>query len=611
MTFKLRPFQQEGHDFLVMPNPGSAKNHKYLAWHPGTGKSCIISKALATSRVNTLLLICPVRIKRTWAKHLVNWEVCEDRDIHIVWNTNEIIPRKPIIIISYELLLSPAIQKQLRNRIYDAIVVDEAHRAKTLTSQRSNILFGRDALIGYGRLKWLASGTPMPNGTANELYPAISNLYPECIDRIDYETFLLRYCGAYVTYNGYGSEINLGTDSNIELLKNQFKGFISFKTIEEVAPDLPPLIEKHVYLDVGQIGGDIHDTPISTLARLIGEAKVHQAQQYISDWIHEHNGERLLVFAYHREVIKEIARLMCHCCERCENVAYLFGGQSDKVKQDLIKKFCRSQEWLTTLILQVNAAGEAIDGLQHHANHIIRVEPDWSPGVGNQAFGRLYRIGQTKPVYCTTLVAENTLDETKIFKYDKKQGIIDRYFDNNDQLTTNNGDEKRMSLTETQFDRLLSLGERLVDIIEYSMGGTKEEETKTTKRGGRGGKKTETAAQTQTAETPIAPSAPPAEPGANATVNTSGVENFQDVINVAKATKERIVGQIKALEPTLADDAVEAKAIAFVNEKVIKANGFENLGAAETANDKWLNLTNALSQIQYVGTTTEPNKLPF
>ena len=175
----LLPYQFEGRDFLVAPNSGNpAKNHKYLAWHPGTGKSCIVSAALVDCGVHTLLLVCPVRIKRTWAKHLVNWGVVGSADdIYIVETMNDKIPAKRVIIVSFELLLSQVVRKQLEQRLYDAVVVDEAHKARTITSQRSNILFGKNALVGNGRLKWLLSGTPFPNGTAAEAYTALSLIH--------------------------------------------------------------------------------------------------------------------------------------------------------------------------------------------------------------------------------------------------------------------------------------------------------------------------------------------------------------------------------------------------------------------------------------------------
>lgn len=602
----LLPYQIEGRNFLIAPNPGSTKNHKYLAWEPGTGKSCIISAALVDCGVETLLLVCPVRIKRTWLKHLINWGVVDSsEDVQILWQTTDVVKAKRVIITSYELLLSPFIQEQLKRRTYDAIVIDEAHRAKTLTSKRSNILFGKDSLVGYARLKWLASGTPMPNGTAAELYPAIATLYPECIGRIDYETFLLRYCGAYTTFNGYGNELHMGTDNSIDVLREQFKGFISFKTIEEVAIDLPPLIEKEVYLNIGQIGADIHDTPISTLARLIGEAKVSQAIEYIDDWLSEHPKEKLIVFAYHRAVL-EALYLRYAPSGYPDNGFYaglIFGGLTDTVKEMQLNLF-KTVDDCRMVLLQINAAGEAIDGLQHAANHIINVEPDWSPGVGNQAYGRLYRIGQTKPTYVTTLVAEGTLDETKIYKYDRKQGIIDQYFDQ----TTQQEEIKTMSSeqgmpTTDQWERIIDIAERIVDIIEWNANGEPKDEAKPKGKGGR--KPKNEAAQTQTVIPPTAPSAPDAGNGANAQpqpIETQLPTQFQQVVDVAKVTKARITEQIQKAHNLDANEA-ETRAIALLSNEVIKPLGYSALNSPEAENatpQAWLVLMQSLAAKQYV-----------
>jgi len=596
----LLPYQFEGRDFLVAPNSGNpAKNHKYLAWHPGTGKSCIVSAALVDCGVHTLLLVCPVRIKRTWAKHLVNWGVVGSADdIYIVETMNDKIPAKRVIIVSFELLLSQVVRKQLEQRLYDAVVVDEAHKARTITSQRSNILFGKNALVGNGRLKWLLSGTPFPNGTAAEAYTAIASLYPECIGRVDYETFLLRYCGAFTTFNGYGTELHLGTDNNIDVLKEQFKDFFSFKTLEEVAKDLPPIIEKQIYINIGQLGANEHDTPLPTLARLIGEAKAPQVREYIWDWLAQNDG-RLLTFAYHRSVIQELTA--------ADYSLPIYGGMSANTR-DMFIHLWKTDQRYRNLVLQINAAGEAIDGLQHYANHILIAEPDWTPGVGNQAIGRLYRIGQTKPVYVTTIVADNTLDETKIYKYNKKQGIIDRYFENENVDTYNNTRDNMTSaftLTEQQVDRVIDLFERLVDLVENNGGEEKPKQTR--QRKAKNGD-----AQTLPVQTPPAPSAPDAAVGAVAVIQPMPTDlptSFTQVIEAAKAAKARITAQYKAAHGT--DDATaEAKAIEILSASVIKKNGFNALPEAETADpQKWLLLMQGLASKQYVPTQANNNQL--
>lgn len=45
------------------------------------------------------------------------------------------------------------------------------------------------------------------------------------------------------------------------------------------------------------------------------------------------------------------------------------------------------------------------------ANHCFLMEPSWNPGTEEQALNRIYRIGQTKPVTFTKLIAEGTIEQ--------------------------------------------------------------------------------------------------------------------------------------------------------------------------------------------------------
>ena len=63
------------------------------------------------------------------------------------------------------------------------------------------------------------------------------------------------------------------------------------------------------------------------------------------------------------------------------------------------------------LLAQVNSLSHGVDGLQHVCSDILFYHPMWSRDATEQAIGRVWRTGQTKPVNVTTLVCENTLDD--------------------------------------------------------------------------------------------------------------------------------------------------------------------------------------------------------
>ncbi|HCQ00443.1 MAG TPA: hypothetical protein DIT99_06985, partial [Candidatus Latescibacteria bacterium] len=60
---------------------------------------------------------------------------------------------------------------------------------------------------------------------------------------------------------------------------------------------------------------------------------------------------------------------------------------------------------------QVQSMSHGIDGLQHEFADVLFVQPAWSRDIAEQAVGRVWRQGQTKPVTVTTLVCRDTLDD--------------------------------------------------------------------------------------------------------------------------------------------------------------------------------------------------------
>ena len=56
---------------------------------------------------------------------------------------------------------------------------------------------------------------------------------------------------------------------------------------------------------------------------------------------------------------------------------------------------------------------------------MLFVEQFWNPGVMAQAIGRCWRLGQTRPVLATVMVAAGTLDEHKAMVLSRKGKVLD------------------------------------------------------------------------------------------------------------------------------------------------------------------------------------------
>nr|QYA18753.1 RuvB-like chromatin remodeling ATPase [Clandestinovirus] len=90
------------------------------------------------------------------------------------------------------------------------------------------------------------------------------------------------------------------------------------------------------------------------------------------------------------------------------------GQSSDKRRLEAIERFRRDPQ-VKVLIISYQVGGTGITLTE--AEYVILAEPWWCPAVMEQAEDRVYRLGQTKPVFCYTLAMEKSIEERMLTVY--------------------------------------------------------------------------------------------------------------------------------------------------------------------------------------------------
>jgi SNF2 family DNA or RNA helicase len=67
------------------------------------------------------------------------------------------------------------------------------------------------------------------------------------------------------------------------------------------------------------------------------------------------------------------------------------------------------------------------------ADHIFLLDPWWNPAVEDQAADRAHRIGQSRPVLVTRLIAQDTVEERILALQQHKRLLADAVLDGADQ----------------------------------------------------------------------------------------------------------------------------------------------------------------------------------
>ena len=476
----LMPYQRDAVNFQLVRKPQiSNRPHSAILLPTGSGKTGVSCTGLKEIGAKSSLTFCPAPLKQYWSDNLVDWGGVDPESIFIVNSSYDVIPKnKPNVVVNYEYARFPAIKNQLLQRKFAWGQWDEAQRLKSLESLRTGHVLGNGGIAGSCVYKTFLSGTLAPN-RAMELFPLLYTMAPETIRPYDNEeAFGTRFCGGY--FDADKQQMQYRGADRIEELRKRIEPFVFVRTIDEVLPDLPPYIERNVYLNPIELEMSVRDTDLATLRKYTGVSKFCAIRDYLVDLLMYNKGEKVLCFCFTRDLID----LLKDFFTKFGVCVHVYGGISQREREAAKQKFLTDPK-CCLFFLQYQAGGTGTDGLQDVCNRFVACEPEWSPGERWQAMGRLRRIGQKFPVICDNLVLEGSLDELIMWKCDKKAQILVELFQDNNRSNT---------VDTTNRDVLLDIAQSLRTIAELC-----KEISENSSSNGAGGKK-ETAAQKKARE---------------------------------------------------------------------------------------------------------------
>lgn len=451
----LFPYQCEGVDFLI-------KNHGGLLLdEQGLGKTIqtirALSKLSLEGKIHRILIVCPAIMRLTWEQEVRDWFYTSPAlagacpTIQVITKKSDVIKEDTAVCIcSYEYVTARYNKNSLLNEKFDAVVLDESHKIKTPTSQRTKACL-QLLLHDQTKVRILLTGTPITKGV-DDLYTQMRPFYrdPSVVLRLlgrNIWSFRDRYM--YKRQSAFGIEY-YGCKRADEL--KDVLGDISLRRKKaDVLKELPALLHEKVYIDVPKTLADeslkyvdvvleaiMGDSwkgvdkdemdHIATMRKNLGVAKIKGTVEYIKylldkeDSRYEANKKKLVIFAYHNDVIKALANVLnFNVNVRTE---YIIGETPSSIRQELIKKFQSDDEDAPQiLILNILAGGVGITLTKAHTE--IFAELDWTPANIAQAEARCHRIGQIEDVNVVFLLAKDSLDSHIFNVIDKKMKVLD------------------------------------------------------------------------------------------------------------------------------------------------------------------------------------------
>ncbi|KAI3331733.1 SNF2 family N-terminal domain-containing protein [Xylariaceae sp. AK1471] len=137
---------------------------------------------------------------------------------------------------------------------------------------------------------------------------------------------------------------------------------------------------------------------------VVPSAKTTAVKEAILAWQSEAPNDKIIVFMEFKMTGAILGRML-----EDEGIPFLyfFGDMSQVAKQNALRGFPEKKE-IKVMIASIRCGSVALN--LTCANRVILVDLWWNTAIEMQAFGRVFRIGQTKETHFLRIVAERTID---------------------------------------------------------------------------------------------------------------------------------------------------------------------------------------------------------
>ncbi|MGT2426244.1 DEAD/DEAH box helicase [Amnibacterium kyonggiense] len=470
----LRPYQQQGLEWLAF-----LWRHELggvLADDMGLGKTlqCL---ALAQhvretgAGAGAILVVAPTSVASNWVAEAARF--VPDLDVRRVVDADapkarirDRIAGADVVVTTYpRLRLDAAVFTRLAAEgAFAAVLLDEAQAVKNAAARTHQVV--RDLRV---RRTIAVTGTPLENSltelhallalTVPGLFPSVRRFREEYVRPIEG----LR--AGYTSGVGAGNAPEANAQHRAERLarlRQRMRPYVLRRTKEQVAPELPPIEEQVLTVDLAPDHRALYDVTLQrerrklfgllpemdrnrfivlrslTLLRLLAldaalideehdgmrSAKLDLLADELTEALAE--GRRALVFSQFPSYLRLVgARL------EQEGVPWTLLEGSTRDRDAVIERFRTGDA--AVFLISLKAGGFGLNLTE--ADLVYLLDPWWNPAAEAQAIDRAHRIGQDKPVTVRRLVAAETIEEKVLALQQRKQDLFDAVVDDGEPFS--------------------------------------------------------------------------------------------------------------------------------------------------------------------------------
>ncbi|MGC9353270.1 MAG: DEAD/DEAH box helicase [Mariniphaga sp.] len=248
-----------------------------------------------------------------------------------------------------------------------------------------------------------------------------------------------------------------------ERLQVLIRPFVLRRTKEEVAKDLPPLMEQVVACEMDETQQRTYETEKSIIRNSIlagienegvknsamiilkGLTRLRQLANHprlLDDFEEGESGKFEEIFRMLENVVAEKHKVLVFSSfvkhlelikSRIEKEKWRYSiltGQTSS-RKEVIRKFQEDTENRIFLI-SLKAGGVGLNLTS--ADYVFIIDPWWNPAAENQAISRAHRIGQNKHVFVYRFITQGSIEEKIQQLQNRKSSLADKFINSNNPL---------------------------------------------------------------------------------------------------------------------------------------------------------------------------------
>lgn len=448
MALPARPYQQ------TAATLAATTGRLLLADDLGLGKTISAIATLSVSGKLPALVVTLTHLPRQWEKEIHRF--LPSLRVHILKSTKPYPLDADVVISNYHKLggWSEVLAARSKSVIFDEI--QELRHAESSTGP--TVKYAAASYIAKAcDLKLGLSATPIYN-YGGEMFNVLSILDPDCLGSRD----------------EFGREWAFGSDEKAKIKDpkafGQYlrdAGIMLRRTRAEVGRELAALTTIPYEVETDRKALDAIAGEATALAQLILSDSVMERGEkfraggqldyklrratglakapFVADFVRMlvESGEKVVLYGWHHDVYA-----LWKASLKDLDPGFFTGQESTTQKEQQVKRFVDGDTDLLILSLR---SGAGLDGLQAVCRTVVFGELDWSPGVHEQAIGRVHRDGQSDPVCAYFLISDHGSDPIVSDVLGVKRGQIEGLRDPDAPLVESGADPDHMRRLAEEF----------------------------------------------------------------------------------------------------------------------------------------------------------------